>query len=329
IAWLDPNKTSIGDKTEAPSEVNDSLEILRHTPLAKRLLEWYLAAVCRHFLETFDTKLKQWRETWKLQEEITIPNSEILDNWVSKSYEEIIHDIYSHFKKCENSLFLIHASVDFLHHFRIQYHTNLYSLLSGDSKPFSAVPSLFKDMSKVLFRAHFQKFNNIMELYQLENGQSILQKVKHPVEKFESDLFAWKTLDNISVIFSRQENDSFNSENNNSVAMDLDDMDILSEKIDISQNNMDPSLAEDLNKEISAFSQLYNEMVALDLMQRTKDTLEETLCEQIELRILNTCKGTFNKPMLRSSSKWLYSVVYHWLRIVLSSDPQTSADSIE
>ncbi|CAG8756493.1 3682_t:CDS:1, partial [Racocetra fulgida] len=184
-------------------------------------------------------------------------------------------------------------------------------------------------MSKVLFRAHFQKFNNIMELYQLENGQSILQKVRHPVKKFESDLFAWKTLDNISVIFSRQENDSFNSENNNSVAMDLDDMDILSEKIDISQNNMDPSLVEDLNKEISAFSQLYNEMVALDLIQRTKDTLEETLCEQIELRILNTCKGTFNKPMLRSSSKWLYSVVYHWLRIVLSSDPQTSADSIE
>ncbi|CAG8742081.1 1007_t:CDS:10 [Cetraspora pellucida] len=309
IAWLDPNKTNIGDKTEAPSEVNDSLEILRHTPLAKRLLEWYLAAVCRHFSETSETKLKQWREAWKLQEEITTPYSEILENWVSKSYEEIIHDIYSHFKKCENSLFLIHAS--------------------GDSKPFSAVPSLFKDMSKVLFRAHFQKFNNIMELCQLENGQSVLQKAKHPIEKFESDLFAWKTLDNISVIFSRQENDSFNSETSNSVAMDLDDMDVLIEKVDISQNNIDPGLVEDLNKEISAFSQLYNEMVTLDLIQRTKDTLEETLCEQIELRILNTCKGTFNKPMLRSSSKWLYSVVYHWLRIVLSSDPQTSADSIE
>ncbi|KAF0411987.1 anaphase-promoting complex subunit 2-like [Gigaspora margarita] len=329
IAWLDPNKKNIGDNIEAPLEVNDSLEILRHTSLAKRLLEWYLAAVCRHFSETFDMKLKQWREAWAKLQENTAPNSGILENWVSKSYEEIIHDIYSHFERCENSLFLIHASVDFLHHFRIQYHTNLYSLLSGDSKPFSAVPSLFKDMSKVLFRAHFQKFNNIMELYQLENGQSIFQKVKHPVEKFESDLFAWKTLDNISVIFSRQENDSFNSENNNSVAMDLDDIDVLSEKIDISQNNIEPSLVEDLNREISAFSKLYNEMVALDLIHRTKDTLEETLCEQIELRILNTCKGTFNKPMLRSSSNWLYSVVYYWLRVVLSSDLQTSTDSIE
>ncbi|CAG8518751.1 10174_t:CDS:10, partial [Scutellospora calospora] len=322
IAWLDPNRNkNIDNKTEAPSEVNNSLEILQHTLLAKRLMEWYL--------ETFDTRLKEWRETWKLQEEITITNSEILENWISKSYEEIIHDIYSHFKRCENSLFLIRASADFLHHFRIQYHTNLYSLLSGDSKPFSAIPSLFKDMSKILFRAHFQKFNNIMELYQLENGQSVFQRVKHPIEKYESELFAWKTLDNISVIFSKQENDSFNSENNNSIAMDLDDMEVLSEKIETSQNDVEPSLVEDLNKEISVFSQLYNEMVVLGLIQRTKDTLEETLCEQIELRILNTCKGTFNKPILRSSSKWLYSVVYYWLRIVLSSDSQTSADSIE
>ncbi|RIB21181.1 hypothetical protein C2G38_2140786, partial [Gigaspora rosea] len=42
IAWLDPNNKNIGDNIEAPLEVNDSLEILRHTSLAKRLLEWYL-----------------------------------------------------------------------------------------------------------------------------------------------------------------------------------------------------------------------------------------------------------------------------------------------
>ncbi|CAG8817443.1 1599_t:CDS:2, partial [Dentiscutata erythropus] len=87
IAWLDPNKKNAGNNSEAPLEVNDSLEILRHTPFAKRLLEWYLvatnikkAAVCRHFSETFNMKLKQWREAWKLQENTT-SNSEILENW--------------------------------------------------------------------------------------------------------------------------------------------------------------------------------------------------------------------------------------------------------
>ncbi|CAJ0920016.1 4134_t:CDS:2 [Entrophospora sp. SA101] len=59
-------------------------------------------------------------------------------------------------------------------------------------------------------------------------------------------------------------------------------------------------------------------MHSLGLIQRTKDVLENTLCEQIESRVVDTCRNTFDKSMLRRTTKWLYSVLYPWLQIVIT-----------
>ncbi|CAG8661982.1 4563_t:CDS:10, partial [Acaulospora colombiana] len=289
-SWLDPGRAIVQEK----EEVNSCFELLRQTPLARRIVEWYLE---------------------KDQE---------LEEWINKSYMEIIHDVYIDYKKCEKSFLLMNASADTMRQFRNHYHTNIYSLLSGKSQPYSAIPSLFKEMSKVLYRYHFRKFESLLDLDQSASGLLISRINKHFGEKLEPELFVWKTTDDISAIFAKQENEFYKSEDNSS-AMDLDDIEEFNVKSDLSQETVDPSLIEEIDNKLKEFSKLYEEMHALDLIHRTKDKIEEMLCEQIELKILRTCKGIFNKSVLRHSSKWLYSVVISELFDVIVDFPDSKA----
>ncbi|CAG8517208.1 14059_t:CDS:2 [Funneliformis mosseae] len=146
-------------------------------------------------------------------------------------------------------------------------------------------------------------------------------------DKFESILFAWKSTDDINVLFSKRENNLDNEDNSFSV-MELDDVDF--DELDISLPLEDEEkFLEDLNLYLDGFSNLCRQMHSLDLIKRTNDVLEELLCEEIELKIQNTCKRTFDKPMLRRSTKWLYSTVYPWLQIILSCNSHLSHGSVE
>ncbi|CAJ0826967.1 9008_t:CDS:2, partial [Entrophospora sp. SA101] len=78
--------------------------------------------------------------------------------------------------------------------------------------------------------------------------------------------------------------------------------------VDDNDENNDPnSFKNELISQIVTFSSLCNKMHSLGLIQRTKDVLENTLCEQIESRVVDTCRNTFDKSMLRRTTKWLYS----------------------
>ncbi|CAG8575681.1 54_t:CDS:10, partial [Acaulospora morrowiae] len=322
-SWLDPRRAEVKEK-EVPSEVKECFEILRHTPLARRIVEWYLVAVRQDISERFDERSKKWREEWRLRDNDGLTeNSEKeqeLENWINASYTKIVHDIYSHYKTCEESFLLMNASADIMQQFRIHYHTNIYSLLSGKSQPYSAIPSLFKEMSKIFYRHHFRKFESLLDPDQSTSGLLFYRINKQQGEKLEPELFAWKTTDDISAIFAKQENDFYKVEENSFSAMELDDMEEFNVKSNLPQETISPSLIEEMDNRIKEFSRLYEEMHTLDLIQRTKDKIEEMLCEQIEQRISCTCKGIFNKSVLRRSSKWLYSVVYPWLQVVISSD---------
>ncbi|CAJ0645041.1 1902_t:CDS:2 [Entrophospora sp. SA101] len=70
--------------------------------------------------------------------------------------------------------------------------------------------------------------------------------------------------------------------------------------VDDNDENNDPnSFKNELISQIVTFSSLCNKMHSLGLIQRTKDVLENTLCEQIESRVVDTCRNTFDKSMLR------------------------------
>ncbi|CAB4423597.1 unnamed protein product [Rhizophagus irregularis] len=328
--WLNPNNYNINQ--EIPADVKENLQILVQTSLATRLIEWYLDAVCRNFRECFDERLHQWRETWvQLQKDnVKSPNKDqIFENWICKSYIDFIHNIYSHFNKCQHPLILIVASDESMKEFLIRYHTTLYLSLIDKSEPYSTIPSLFKEMTKIFFRSFFRKYENLIRYNPPNSSDSsslLLCKSKQPDEKFENILFVWRSTDDINILFSKQE-DNIENEENSFSAMELDDTDL--EEFDVELPLEDGTKLEDLNDEIEAFSKLCKQMHSLDLIKRTNDALEEFLCDEIELRVQNTCKGTFDKPMLRHSTKWLYSTLYPWLQIIFSSNSQLSHESIE
>ncbi|CAI2195367.1 18736_t:CDS:10, partial [Funneliformis geosporum] len=330
--WLNPSIYSIDQ--EIPADVKEYLQILIQTPLAKRLVEWYLDAICQNFRECFDKKLHQWREAWVQLQKENINSSEkdqMFDDWICKSYTDFINSIYSHFKKCQHPLLLIAASDESMKEFRIRYYTILYSSLNDKSEPNSTIPSLFKEMTKIFYCSFFRKYNNFMK-YNLPNSSGsssslLFSMNQQQNDKFESILFAWKSTDDINVLFSKRENNLDNEDNSFSV-MELDDVDF--DELDISLPIEDEEkFLEDLNLYIVGFSNLCRQMHSLDLMKRTNDVLEELLCEEIELKIQNTCKRTFDKPMLRRSTKWLYSTVYPWLQIILSCNSHLSHGSVE
>ncbi|CAG8505380.1 2648_t:CDS:10 [Rhizophagus irregularis] len=328
ILNLNQNKEGL----EVPADVKENLQILVQTSLATRLIEWYLDAVCRNFRECFDERLHQWRETWvQLQKDnVKSPNKDqIFENWICKSYIDFIHNIYSHFNKCQHPLILIVASDESMKEFLIRYHTTLYLSLIDKSEPYSTIPSLFKEMTKIFFRSFFRKYENLIRYNPPNSSDSsslLLCKSKQPDEKFENILFVWRSTDDINILFSKQE-DNIENEENSFSAMELDDTDL--EEFDVELPLEDGTKLEDLNDEIEAFSKLCKQMHSLDLIKRTNDALEEFLCDEIELRVQNTCKGTFDKPMLRHSTKWLYSTLYPWLQIIFSSNSQLSHESIE
>lgn len=79
---------------------------------------------------------------------------------------------------------------------------------------------------------------------------------------------------------------------------------------------------EELNEQFRSFTKLCGELDSLDLIYRTKDVLEDMLCELIEERIESTCDAIYDKPQLRRSTRWLYSSLYAWLQLVLP--PETA-----
>lgn len=213
--------------------------------------------------------------------------------------------------------------------FFIRYHTTLYLSLIDKSEPYATIPSLFKEMTKIFYRSYFRKYENLIKYNPSNSSDSsslLLCKAKQPDEKFENILFAWRSTDDINILFSKQEN-SIEYEDNSFSAMELDDVDL--EEFDVESSLGDGMKLEDLNDQIEDFSKLCRQLHSLDLIKRTNDALEELLCDEIELRVQNICKGTFDKPMLRHSTKWLYSTLYPWLQIIFSSDSQISRESIE
>jgi hypothetical protein len=288
---------------------------------------------------------------------------QIFENWICKSYIDFIHSIFSHFNKCQHPLilmvarfvcisifffffkkkknnkkhlfftqiftFLINFSDESMKEFLIRYHTTLYLSLIDKPEPFSTIPSLFKEMTKVFYRSFFRKYENLIKYNPPNSSESsslLLCKAKQPDEKFENILFVWRSADDINILFSKQE-DNIEYEDSSFSAMELDDVDL--EGFDVELPLEDGMKLEDLNDQIEAFSKLCKQMHSLDLIKRTNDALEELLCDEIELRVQNICKGTFDKPMLRHSTKWLYSTLYPWLQIIFSSNSQLSRESIE
>jgi len=204
----------------------------------------------------------------------------------------------------------------------------LYLSLNDKSEPYSTIPSLFKEMTRIFYCSFFRKYNNLMKYNPSNSSGSssslLLYMNQRPNEKFENILFAWKSADDINVLFSKRENNIENEENSFSI-MDLDD-------VDPDESDVTLPLEDETNfleDHIDGFSNLCGKMHSLDLIKRTNDVLEELLCEEIELKVRNTCKRTFGKPMLRRSTRWLYSTVYPWLQIILSSNSQLSRESVE
>ncbi|RIA89030.1 hypothetical protein C1645_773520 [Glomus cerebriforme] len=120
INWLNPSKDTIDQ--QIPSDVNQSLQILVQTPLANRLIEWYLDAVCRDFRKCFDKELHKWREDWVQLQKDNINssnNDQVFEDWICKSYKYFIHKIHSHFIKCRHPLILMIASDEYMKEFRI------------------------------------------------------------------------------------------------------------------------------------------------------------------------------------------------------------------
>jgi hypothetical protein len=182
-------------------------------------------------------------------------------------------------------------------------------------------------MTKNFYHSFFRKYDNLIKYNPpnpSESSSLLLCMAKQPNEKFENILFAWRSTDDINVLFSRQEN-NVECEDNSLSVMELDDV----EEFDSELPLEDGTNLKDLNDQIGAFSDLCGQMHSLDLIKRTNDALEELLCDEIELRVQNTCKGIFDKPMLRRSTKWLYSTLYPWLQIIFSSNSHLSREAVE
>jgi hypothetical protein len=239
---------------------------------------------------------------------------------------------------------LFFDSSDILQKFHIRYHTHLYHSLSDKFQPISIVPSLFKDLTKIFFEIYFRKFDQLISLG-FRNIKSIYSlSSKSPKDlPGNNELFVWKSKDDLSVISGKQESDICNydddgnddnydkndhNDDNDDDKMEIvvddnnqdDDLNQKYTEIDVSDNNGSNNLKKELINQIVIFSNLCNKMHSLGLIQRTKDVLENTLCEQIELRVVNTCRNVFDKSMLRSTTKWLYSVLYPWLQIVITPE---------
>ena len=184
-------------------------------------------------------------------------------------------------------------------------------------------------MTTCFYRSFFRKYDNLIKYNPPNSSGSsslLLSMAKQPNEKFENILFAWRSTDDINVLFSKQE-DNIECDDNSLSLMELDDVDL--EDFDVELPLEDGTNLRDLNDQIDAFSKLCEQMYSLDLIKRTNDALEELLCDEIELKVQNSCKGTFDKSMLRRSTKWLYSTLYPWLQIIISSDSQLSREAVE
>ncbi|CAG8484281.1 10891_t:CDS:10 [Ambispora leptoticha] len=296
-SWMDPVRFS-EINLDVPQEVSDSMNLIRDTPLAQRLIEWYLDAVCDDFSVRFKNKLQEWR-----------------------------------------------YSTETMLLYQLRYHTMLYSSLQDKSQLYSTVPSSFKEMTKIVYRTNYKKFEklrkqdpNLLETFlpisTKHNGLS------------ENELFAWKSNDDLNSIYLAQENRAESKNDNpiDNVALEeiapiaidkpmLEDDGAEGEEegeedeelSDIDAEEEEPSIS--TIGQLRTFSNLCSELDSLDLLYRTKDILEEMLCEQIELRIEKTCKKNYYKPQLRRSTRWLYSSLYRWLQIVMPPESLAFSDT--
>nr|CAG8489860.1 1509_t:CDS:10 [Entrophospora candida] len=282
-SWLDPFRFDKNEEDfkQIPIVIRDSLIIIQRTPLATRLVEWYIEPIISDDESNINDKL---------------------ENKFCEDYSTIIGDIYIHFKKFEGLLLEIFTSSDTLQKFYIQYHTHLYYSLSDKFQSISIVPSLFKNLTKIFIEICFRKFDQLISLgfTNIKSIYSLSSKLPKALPG-NNELFVWKSKDDLSVISEKQELDY--------AGIGVDDND---------ENNDPNSFKNELISQIVTFSSLCNKMHSLGLIQRTKDVLENTLCEQIESRVVNTCRNTFDKSMLRRTTKWLYSVLYPWLQIVIT-----------
>ncbi|CAJ0747783.1 21595_t:CDS:10 [Entrophospora sp. SA101] len=275
--WLDPFRFDKNEEDfkQIPIVIRDSLIIIQRTPLATRLVEWYIEPIISDDESNINDKL---------------------ENKFCEDYSTIIGDIYIHFKKFEGLLLEIFTSSDTLQKFYIQYHTHLYYSLSDKFQSISIVPSLFKNLTKIFIEICFRKFDQLISLgfTNIKSIYSLSSKLPKALPG-NNELFVWK-----------KEEDGLNQKY---AGIGVDDND---------ENNDPNSFKNELISQIVTFSSLCNKMHSLGLIQRTKDVLENTLCEQIESRVVDTCRNTFDKSMLRRTTKWLYSVLYPWLQIVIT-----------
>ncbi|CAG8620239.1 7539_t:CDS:10, partial [Paraglomus occultum] len=229
-------------------------------------------------------------------------------------------------------------SADTLYQFHARYHTILYSSLREMTKPFSTPSassnaSLFTDLARLLYRSFFRI-------------PSTRKKERVKLEKINTkELFAWKSKDALSAIYALQdrkceeegnggdeEGESFADERDKKEegkepeVYEMSEDDENDELFNLStdeEENVDEDgresdiMTPDLDVLGQHFVQLSRELEALDLIYRTKDTLEEVLCEEIENRVIKRCRKVFDKPILKRATKWLYEWVYPWLSNVL------------
>ncbi|CAG8576925.1 3176_t:CDS:10 [Ambispora gerdemannii] len=315
-SWMDPAQFS-EIKLDVPQEVSDSMNLIRDTPLAQRLIEWYLDAVCDDFSMTFKNKLQEWRYrfmNWNQEVE-----EEPLTEWVCKSTETMLL-------------------------YQLRYHTMLYSSLQDKSQLYSTVPSSFKEMTKIVYRTNYKKFEKLRKQNHNLLETFLPVSIKHNGLN-ENELFTWKSNDDLNSIYLAQENRVESKDDNtinNIITEDTDpiaiDKPMLEEgdtereegEEDEELSNADAEEEESsvsASAQLRAFSNLCSELDSLDLLYRTKDILEEMLCEQIELRIEKTCKKNYYKPQLRRSTRWLYSSLYRWLQIVMPPESMAFSDT--
>ncbi|KAG9286326.1 hypothetical protein G9A89_014313 [Geosiphon pyriformis] len=308
-----------------PQEVHDSVNILLGTPLEQRLIEWYLDAVYQDFSKLFNEKLQRWRDTWK-NFRANHSSDDSLEVWVAKSYTEIISEIHSHYKKCE-TLFLILANrTEAILLYELRYNTMLHSSLQDQSKPYSATSSSFKEMTKLVYRRNYKIFVQLRKNQVSLPGTSLsyLNKKDSPLN--ESELFTWKSKDDLNAIVASQEKGDNRIEQHD---LSIDDTNLSSdeESEESCEEAQNFSSIEDITTDFRTFLVLCKQLDELDLIVRTKDILEELLCELIEERIQKTCGKVFDKPHLRRSTNWLYSSLYSWLQVVLLPEIQANTET--
>ena len=214
-----------------------------------------------------------------------------------------------------------------MYQYQLRYHTNLYSSLQDQQSPsYSNVTtrSSFKEMTKMVYRINFLKFEKLLRNRRQLPGTFLPSPMKQNASSSgfdEKELFAWKSGDDLNDIFSRR--DFLHNAQSNDMTVD-DVMEDQTEEEDIwLDDSTEESLSiEELNEQFRSFTKLCGELDSLDLIYRTKDVLEDMLCGLIEERIESMCDAIYDKPQLRRSTRWLYSSLYAWLQLVLP--PETA-----